>query len=81
MPYLPSPGRISGVDSTESPSKRARAIIDDTSRKREEPYLEETQALTELNYGASQGGFEQTQSEKAVLDEEDNESLEEGEIR
>lgn len=80
-PYLPSPGRISGVDSRESPSKRARAIIDDTSRKREEPYLEETQALTELNYGASQGGFEQTQSEKAIVDQEDNESLEEGEIR
>lgn len=80
-PDLPSPGRTSGVDSTESPSKRARAIIDDTSRKREEPYLEETQALTELQYGASQGGFEQIQSEKAILDEEDNESLEEGEIR
>eukprot|EP00890_Picochlorum_soloecismus_P004049 jgi/Picsp_1/4645/NSC_02015-R1_-related cyclin family protein len=79
-PDVPSPGRTSGVDSTESPGKRARAIIDDTSRKREEPYLEETQALTELNYGASQGGFEQIQLGTVAVDDDD-ESLEEGEIR
>jgi len=80
-PEVPSPGGTSGVDSTESPSKRARAIIDDTSRKREEPYLEETQALTELNYGASQGVFEEIQLREKAMPDEDEESLEEGEIR